>query len=193
MPAPRAVMLTKSLPSPNLSLRIAPPLLLKNMALMQRFKFQALAGALAIACSTLAAPLPAAAQSQPNDQKPAQEAPQTPEQKAALEAQRRSIEEFNEAAKLPGTAGLPECVWTGRRIAALLWNDDIDTARRHLEIYERFGCPTEHLKLAFRCLVRQGKIDPKARERVDARVHQCWINPDYIAAPPAAPAAPAQQ
>ncbi len=164
------------------------------MALMQRSKFSALAGALALAFSLGAGLAPAAAQSQPPEQKPAQEPQLTPEQKAAQEAQRRSVEEFNEASKLPGTAGLPECVWTGRRIAALLWNDDIDTARRHLEIYERFGCPTEHLKLAFRCLVRQGKIDPKARERVDARTHQCWINPDYIAAPPAAAApAPAQQ
>ncbi|MFG1479335.1 hypothetical protein V5F53_11830 [Xanthobacter sp. V4C-4] len=161
---------------------------------MQRFKISALAGALALACSIGAGIIPAAAQSQPTEQKPAQEPQMTPEQKAALDAQRRSVEEFNEAAKLPGTAGLPECVWTGRRIAALLWNDDIDTARRHLELYERFGCPTEHLKLAFRCLVRQGKLDPKARERVDARTHQCWINPDYIATlPAAAPPAPAQQ
>lgn len=165
------------------------------MALMQRFMIPALAGALALACSIGAGLAPAAAQqSAPPDQKPAAQEPQlTPEQKAAQEAQRRSVEEFNEASKLPGTAGLPECVWTGRRIAALLWNDDIDTARRHLEIYERFGCPTEHLKLAFRCLVRQGKIDPKARERVDARTHQCWVNPDYIAAPPPPAPAPAQQ
>jgi len=185
-------MLTKSVPSPNVSTRIAPPLLLKITAPMQRFKNTALAGVLALACSLSVGLAPAAAQPAGGDQKPAQDAAQTPEQKAALDAQRRSIEEFNEAAKLPGTAGLPECVWTGRRIAALLWNDDIDTARRHLDMYERFGCPTEHLKLAFRCLVRQGKIDPKARERVDARAHQCWVNPDYIAAPPAAPAPAAQ-
>lgn len=156
---------------------------------MPRFRLPLLAAAFALACLS-----PALAQSQPAEQKP--QAELTPEQKAAAEAQRRSVEEFNEAAKLPGTAGLPECVWTGRRIAALMWNDDIDTARRHLDMYERFGCPTEHLKLAFRCLVRQGKIlDPKARERVDARAHQCWVNPDYIAQTPAAPApaAPAQQ
>ncbi|MFG1281236.1 hypothetical protein [Xanthobacter autotrophicus] len=160
------------------------------MALMQRFRLPLLAAAIVFACLS-----PAAAQNQPADQKPAAEQ-LTPEQKAAAEAQRRSVEEFTEAAKLPGTAGLPECVWTGRRIAALLWRDDIDTARRHLEMYQQFGCPTEHLKLAFRCLVRQGNIDPKAQERLGGRVHQCWVNPDYIAAapPPAAPApAPAQQ
>lgn len=154
---------------------------------MNSFRISLLAAALVLACVA-----PAAAQSQPGDQKPAAEQ-LTPEQKAAQEAQRRSVEEFTEASKLPGTAGLPECVWTGRRIAALLWRDDIDTARRHLEMYERFGCPTEHLKLAFRCLVRQGNIDPKAQANLNSRVHQCWVNPDYIATPPAPPAPPAQQ
>ncbi|MFS8038031.1 hypothetical protein ACI7BZ_13915 [Xanthobacter sp. AM11] len=153
---------------------------------MQRFRLPLLAGAIVLACLS-----PAAAQTPPGDPKPATEA-QTPEQKAAAEAQRRSVEEFNEAAKLPGTAGLPECVWTGRRIATLLWRDDIDTARRHLDMYERFGCPTEHLKLAFRCLVRQGNMDPKAQERLGGRVQQCWVNPDYIAGP-AQPAAAAPQ
>ncbi|MCK0197653.1 hypothetical protein MWN34_12090 [Ancylobacter sp. 6x-1] len=127
--------------------------------------------------------LPASAQSTTGDQKPAE---QTPEQQAK-EAQRRSIEEYAEAAKLPGNAGLPECVWSGRRIAMLLWRDDIDTARRHMELYERFGCPTEHLKIAFRCLVRQGNLDPKAQEKLSERVHACWVNPD--APPPAPPAA----
>lgn len=72
----------------------------------------------------------------------------------------------------------------------LLWRDDIDTARRHLELYERFGCPTEHLKIAFRCLVRQGNIDSKAQERLSERVNACCVNPDLSPTPPA-PAAPA--
>jgi len=127
------------------------------------------------------------AQSNPPEQKPAEQ--KSPEEQAK-EAQRRSIEEYAEAAKLPGNAGLPECVWSGRRIAMLLWRDDIDTARRHMELYERFGCPTEHLKIAFRCLVRQGNIDSKSQERLSERVHACWVNPD--APPPAsAPATPA--
>lgn len=178
-------MLTNSLPSPNVPSRSS-RLPLEKMAHMQRFRLPLLVGAIILACLS-----PAAAQNQPNDPKPAGET-QTPEQKAA-ETQRRSVEEFNEAAKLPGTAGLPECVWTGRRIAALLWRDDIDTARRHLDMYERFGCPTEHLKLAFRCLVRQGNIDPKAQEKVAGRVHQCWVNPDYIGTAQPTGQAPAQQ
>lgn len=128
----------------------------------------------------------ALAQSNPTEQKPAEQ--KSPEEQAK-EAQRRSIEEYAEAAKLPGNAGLPECVWSGRRIAMLLWRDDIDTARRHMELYERFGCPTEHLKIAFRCLVRQGNIDSKSQERLSERVHACWVNPD--APPAAAPVAPA--
>lgn len=127
--------------------------------------------------------------SAPEQKQPEQK---SPEEQAKEEAQRRSVEEYAEAAKLPGNAGLPECVWSGRRITMLLWRDDIDTARRHMELYERFGCPTEHLKIAFRCLVRQGNIDPKSQERLSERVHACWVNPD--AAPPAAPAAaPAAQ
>ncbi|GLK86314.1 hypothetical protein [Ancylobacter defluvii] len=140
---------------------------------------------------TAAVTAPAFAQNSAPEQKPAEQ--QSPEEQAK-EAQRRSIEEYNEAAKLPGNAGLPECVWSGRRIAMLLWRDDIDTARRHMELYERFGCPTEHLKIAFRCLVRQGNIDPKAQERLSERVHACWVNPDSTPAAPAAPAAaPAAQ
>ncbi len=150
------------------------------MAVMDRFRIALLAGAVLLAFAA-----PVAAQSSSPDQKPAQPEQQlTPEQQAAREAQKRSVEEFAEAARLlPGTAGLPECVWTGRRIATLLWRDDIDTARRHLDLYEKFGCPTEHLKLAFRCLVRQGNIDPKTQERLTGRVQQCWVNPDYVAAP----------
>lgn len=130
---------------------------------------------------------PAFSQASSSEQKPAEQ--QSPEEQAK-EAQRRSIEEFAQAAKLPGNAGLPECVWSGRRIAMLLWRDDIDTARRHLELYERFGCPTEHLKIAFRCLVRQGNIDSKAQERLSERVNACWVNPDLSPTPPA-PASPA--
>ena len=30
----------------------------------------------------------------------------------------------------------------------------------------------------FRCLVRQGAIDPKATDTLNSRVHACWINPN---------------
>lgn len=170
-------MLTNSLPSPRVSGAAPADHCLEIMILMHPYRLPLLAAAIVFACLS-----PASAQTQPADQKPPAELP--PEQKAAAE-QRRSVEEFNEAAKLPGAAGLPECVFTGRRITALIYNDDVDTARRHLEFYERFGCPTEHLKVAVRCLVRQGKIDTKANEKVAARAQQCWVNPEYVAASPA--------
>jgi hypothetical protein len=96
---------------------------------------------------------------------------------AAKEAAKRMAEEFAEAARLEGAAGNPECVWLGRRAVSLLWRDDLDTAFRHLDLYDRFGCPGGHVQATFRCVIRQGSIDPKAPESLSARVHACWINP----------------
>jgi hypothetical protein len=124
---------------------------------------------------------------------------------AAKDSQRKT-DEFAEAARvINGPAGNPECVWLGRRVVVLMWRDDLDTAFRHLDLYDRFGCPGGHVQAAFRCLVRFGPIDPKAPDALSGRVHTCWINPDAQpaetaadaashpakAAPPAAPA-PAQ-
>ena len=64
------------------------------------------------------------------------------------------------------------------RIASLLWRDDIDTARRYIDLYDRFNCSAEHLKLVFRCVIQQRPIDPKAADRLASRVHDCWISPD---------------
>jgi hypothetical protein len=95
------------------------------------------------------------------------------------EEKRKAIEEYEAAAeKLPPRVGAPECVWTGRRIASLLWRDDLGTAERYMDLYEQFGCSPEHLKLAFRCVIKQGPLDPKAAEELAARVHNCWILPD---------------
>ena len=122
----------------------------------------------------------------------------------------RKTDEFVEAAQaLNGPAGNPECVWLGRRVVRLMWLDDLDTAFRHLDLYDRFGCPGGHVQAAFRCLTRfGGQIDPKVAETLNSRVHGCWINPAAqpqqaaaatptpapttagSAAPAAAPAAP---
>ncbi len=102
----------------------------------------------------------------------------------------KKIDEFAEAAKvLGGPAANPECVWLGRRVVNLVWRDDLDTAFRHMDLYDRFGCPSGHIQATFRCLVRQGHIDPKAPETLSTRVHACWINPSLE--PTAAPAAAA--
>ncbi len=95
----------------------------------------------------------------------------------AKETQKK-IDEFAEAERvLGGPAANPECVWLGRRVVSLLWRDDLDTAFRHLDLYDRFGCPAGHIQATFRCVVRQGNIDPKATDTLNGRVHGCWINP----------------
>src|SRR4029450_10321887 len=59
-----------------------------------------------------------------------------------------------------------------------MWRDDLDTAFRHLDLYDRFGCPGGHVQATFRCLVRFfSAIDPKVPESLSGRVHACWINP----------------
>jgi hypothetical protein len=69
----------------------------------------------------------------------------------------------------------------------LMWRDDLDTAFRHLDLYDRFGCPGGHVQATFRCLVRFfNQIDPKVPDSLSGRVHACWINP---AAQPQAAAA----
>ncbi len=96
----------------------------------------------------------------------------------------KRIDEIAEVGRLlSGPAANPECVWLGRRVISLLWRDDLDTAFRHLDLYDRFGCPGGHIQATFRCLVRQGDIDPKATETLNARIHTCWINPSAQPAP----------
>ena len=128
---------------------------------------------------------PAAAQT--NSSKPP-EKPPAAGQETAKEPQK--IDEFAEAQRtLSGPAGNPECVWLGRRVVSLLWRDDLDTAFRHLDLYDRFGCPGGHIQATFRCLILHGNaIDPKAADSLNGRVHACWINP-LMPPPPPPPAA----
>jgi hypothetical protein len=103
----------------------------------------------------------------------------------------RKTDEFVEATQaINGPAGNPECVWLGRRVVRLMWLDDLDTAFRHLDLYDRFGCPGGHVQATFRCLTRFGAlIDDKVPRSLDGRIHVCWINPG--AQPQAAAAAAA--
>jgi hypothetical protein len=109
----------------------------------------------------------------------------------ATKDNQRKTDEFVEAAQaINGPAGNPECVWLGRRVVRLMWLDDLDTAFRHLDLYDRFGCPGGHVQATFRCLTRfGGQIDPKVAETLNSRIHACWINP---AAQPQAAAAATQ-
>src|SRR3974390_341993 len=92
--------------------------------------------AAALICATLIAALPtlAAAQSPEADAKAAE----------AKAAGQRKIDDIAEAARLmTGPAANPECVWHGTRVVGLLWAEDLDTALRQLELYDRFKCPSE--------------------------------------------------
>ncbi|WP_024519397.1 hypothetical protein [Bradyrhizobium sp. Tv2a-2] len=111
----------------------------------------------------------------------------------ASKENQRKIDEFVEAAQaINGPAGNPECVWLGRRVVQLMFRDDLDTAFRHLDLYDRFGCPGGHVQAAFRCLTRFfAQIDDKVPNSLSNHVQACWINPN--AQPQAAAAPPSSQ
>jgi hypothetical protein len=121
--------------------------------------------------------------------------PQAANSADAVKDNQRKTDEFVEASQtLNGPAGNPECVWLGRRVVVLMFRDDLDTAFRHLDLYDRFGCPGGHVQAAFRCLTRFfSLIDPKVPDSLSGRVHACWINPaaQPQAAAAAAPTPPA--
>lgn len=158
-----------------------------------------------LSCAALLSPVAAQAPEQKPPEQPAapqQPAPQPaqppqqqqPADPARTERKTRADQTVEAGRALQGPAAAAECVWLGERVVSLLWRDDLDTAFRHLELYDRFGCPGGHVQTTFRCVVRQGNIDPKATETLNARVHACWLNPETAPAPPAAAAAaPAAQ
>src|ERR1700722_18888877 len=125
------------------------------------------------ACAAMMAAAPAASYGQNAEPKPAEQG------EARKDAAR--IDEISEAARvMTGPAARAECVWLGERAVGLMSRDDLDTAFRHLDLYDWFGCPGEHIKISFRCVVRQGNIEQKDQKSTDlfnARVHSCWLNP----------------
>jgi hypothetical protein len=131
------------------------------------------------ALAALMAAAPAASWGQNAEPKPEQGKAGEPGKDAAAR-----VDNIADATRtMTGPAALSECVWLGERAIGLMWRDDLDTAFRHLDLYDRFGCPGEHIQISFRCVVRQGNIDPKKSETLDARVHSCWINPALPPAP----------
>ena len=146
------------------------------------------AGVLCAAVSILAAPLAPltyVVHAQGAEPKAADKKPGPAPQAA------QPVDEYTEIEhQVSGPAGNPECVWLGRRVVSLLWRDDLETAFRHLDLYDRFGCPGGHVQAAFRCLIlHAGSIDPKAPDSLNGRVEACWINPAQPAPPPPAASA----
>jgi len=101
--------------------------------------------------------------------------------------------------KVNGPAGNPECYELGTNALYRLVGDDIDAAFRHLDLYDRFGCPSAHIQAAYRCLLLHPATpdkkpdDPKAvvLDGPTGMIHACWVNPalPVTAASPAPTAA----
>jgi hypothetical protein len=139
---------------------------------------------------SLGSAAPSSAQTGDNHaQEQGKQAPANPAD--ASKDNQRKIDEFAEAAQaINGPAGNPECVWLGRRVVQLMYRDDLDTAFRHLDLYDRFGCPGGHVQAAFRCLTRFfAQIDDKVPNSLSNHVQTCWINPNAQPQTAAAPAA----
>ncbi|MBM3733186.1 MAG: hypothetical protein FJW24_06935 [Acidimicrobiia bacterium] len=145
-----------------------------------------LSAVISMAQSPSGTPEAAPATQAPTAQAPVS-APQAPAQRPAVQPRRPAA-----AAEPRITAASPECAWSGRRILSLLVRDDVDTADKHRRFYEQFGCPTAHIGLALRCVIRsdlppaptqgnvqQGQVHAKA---LAERVEQCWDKPsmDYL-------------
>jgi hypothetical protein len=108
------------------------------------------------------------------------------------EANKSEAAHIADAARaLPGPAGYPECVHSGELTITLWMKNDMDTAARHLAVYDRFGCPGAHLRASFRCLLRFGMPNQKENVTLEQRVRECWLTPETMPPVAAAPAAPA--
>jgi hypothetical protein len=150
---------------------------------------------LAIASMTGIAPAiqPASAQSAPRDTRSAAEIG-APHKDRVTEA----------AHALTGAAANPECIWLGQNAVNRIWNSDLDTAFRHLDLYDRFGCPGTHIQTTFRCVVKLYEADPKPdpnkadpskadqnktetskADKLNDRIQACWINAENPVAPAA--------
>jgi hypothetical protein len=116
------------------------------------------------------------------DAKPAeqQKAPEPPKSEAAHLA--------DVARTVQGPAGLPECAHLGERAMMLMAKDDLDTAFRHMDLYDRFGCPGRHIQESFRCLLLAGIPNSKdSTASLETLVRNCWA-PKATTAPATASA-----
>jgi hypothetical protein len=140
------------------------------------------AGVLSLAVWLLSTPL---AFAEGNEAIPADEPPPAADEPTK---EPQKIDEFKEAERaVTRPAANPECVWLGRSVVNLLWRDDLDIAFRHLDFYERFGCPSGHIQATFRCLIlHRSNVDPEAADSLNERILACWINPAAPAIPPPA-------
>jgi hypothetical protein len=116
----------------------------------------------------------------------------TDQQKA--EANKSEAAHLAEVARqVQGPAGSPECAHLGENAISLMMRNDLDTAFRHMDLYDRFGCPGARIQASFRCLLLMGMPASKDGPSLETLVRTCWVNPTATSAAPtpAAAAAPA--
>jgi hypothetical protein len=124
---------------------------------------------------------------------------------AAKDAARRSDDNGAASRAAIGAAARPECSRLGERAVYNMRSDDLDTAFRHLELYDRFGCPGEHVRISFRCVLQRDQNlqkdpkdqkdqkDQKAIDYVQKLVEACWNDPANPVLPPSQASASAAE
>jgi len=120
-------------------------------------------------------------------------AAQAPTDAKANEQQKAEASKKTEAAHLAevarlvkGPAGFPECAHLGENAVSLMMRNDIDTAWRHIDLFDRFGCPFAHVQTSFRCVLLKGMPVAKDGPSLEDIVRACWIDPSTTSVTPAA-------
>jgi hypothetical protein len=115
-----------------------------------------------------------------------------PEQQKAPEQPKAEKDHLADIARMvSGPAGLPECAHLGELAITLMAKNDLDTAFRHMDLYDRFGCPGAHIQQSFRCLLVAGIPTSKdSASTLEGLVRTCWASPRAAPPAPAAASAP---
>jgi hypothetical protein len=91
------------------------------------------------------------------------------------------------ARQVKGPAGHPECAHLGENAISLMMRNDVDAAARHMDIYDRFGCPGAYVRDSLRCALLIGTPVTKDSRSLEDVVRTCWLNPAATSATPAPP------
>ncbi len=114
-----------------------------------------------------------------------------PDQQKPAEPKTEAAHLADVARTLTGPAGSPECAHLGELAITLMAKNDLDTAFRHMDLYDRFGCPGAHIQQSFRCLLLAGIPSSKdSAGSLEGLVRTCWVSPKTAPAAPAAATAP---
>lgn len=115
-----------------------------------------------------------------------------PEQQKAAEPPKSEKDHLADVARMvSGPAGSAECAHLGELAITLMAKNDLDTAFRHMDLYDRFGCPGAHIQQSFRCLLLAGIPTSKdSASTLEGLVRTCWASPKAAPPAPAAASAP---